>query len=136
MDDYYIDGDNLYKDSNGEVVFPIGIYKIYESKAPTGYLLNEESYGVNVYSNNSVKDVIDTYNAPTIPEQIKRGDFEFDKKAFDTQRSMANVEFTITSKTNLMQVCIRFLLHIYAIKKIKIFCYFVPHFAILATYSM
>ncbi len=75
IDDYLISGDTLYQSIFGNITFPLGTYAVQETKAPTGYLLNEEVFVKNITSD-STNEAVSTYNAPTIPEQIKRGDFE------------------------------------------------------------
>ena len=40
--DFPIKGDSVYRNDMGEVTFPLGTYLIYESKAPSGYLVNKK----------------------------------------------------------------------------------------------
>lgn len=42
--EYKVSGDEFYYDSNGNITLPLGTITIQETKAPKGYLLNEEIF--------------------------------------------------------------------------------------------
>ena len=61
-DSYKVSGPALKKNSVGGYVFPLGTFTIQESKAPTGYRLNNEMYVVNTKMANNI---VRTSNLPT-----------------------------------------------------------------------
>lgn len=66
-DKYKVSGDEFYK-LNGVVTLPLGTITIQETKAPEGYLINNEVF-VRQITSNGVGEQVETYNQPTIPEQ-------------------------------------------------------------------
>lgn len=46
-DEYKVSGDEFYKDSSGNVVFPLGTITISETKAPEGYKIEDSTVSVN-----------------------------------------------------------------------------------------
>lgn len=68
-----VSGDPLYTDTNGEIVFPIGTVVIFENKAPTGFLINNTKYCVQISEDGADQSVVRTYNAPVIPETAISG---------------------------------------------------------------
>lgn len=77
-DTYLVSGDEFYYDSSGFITLPLGTITIQETKAPEGYLLNEEIYIRQITSNGIAEDV-NTYNEPIIKEQVYLGDFTIRK---------------------------------------------------------
>lgn len=66
---YLESGDELYLSPTKNPSLPIGTLTIQETKAPEGYLINQEVYTVKITSNNNGSEFVYTYNQPTIPEQ-------------------------------------------------------------------
>ncbi len=97
--DYLVSGDDFYADTNGNVCLPIGTITIQETKAPKGYFADEETFVIKLSEDGEV-ETIATVNTSTAPEQVYRGDLEFVKIADTTMERLANVPFTITSKTS------------------------------------
>lgn len=95
---HFVSGDPFYHTSSGQVCIPLGMVTIQETKAPTGYLLNEKTFVRQITSDGDA-ELVKTYAAPDVPDQVKRGDFDFVKIEDGTMHRMANVPFTITSKT-------------------------------------
>lgn len=97
-DGYKGTGDELYI-SNGKVIFPLGMVTIQETKAPTGYLLDNTIHIRNITdSSDGRAEIVQTYKMPTSKEKVKRGDLLFVKSAEGKGR-MANIPFKLTSKT-------------------------------------
>ncbi len=96
--DYLVSGDAFYTDTNGKICLPIGTLTIVETKAPKGYFAYEETIVIALPANGEV-ETIATVNASEAPEQVYRGDLEFVKVADGSLKRLANVPFTITSKT-------------------------------------
>ena len=88
----------LYYDTEEreQAVLPLGAAVIGEVKASEGYLLNEEVYSCRITGDGS-SVLTEVYNAPDVPEQIKRGDISFCKIEGETQHRMAYIPFMITS---------------------------------------
>lgn len=64
---YKLSGDEFYKSTSGVVILPLGTVTMQETKAPEGYLTNEEIFLRQITSEGSA-EWVDTYNAPIIPE--------------------------------------------------------------------
>ncbi len=66
---FVVSGDKLYYVSSGDATLPIGTITIQESKAPTGYFINNEVFVRKITTSGSVEDV-NTYNQPEILEKV------------------------------------------------------------------
>lgn len=99
VDTYVVAGDTLYRDSSGNPTVPLGTLLIQETKAPDGYLLNNEIFVRNITSNQVNTETVNTFNMPEVPDQVKRGDLEFVKVVGATNTRLANIPFKLTSET-------------------------------------
>ena len=103
-DSLKVSGDDFYKNSNGYNTLPLGYITIQETKAPEGYLLNDEVFVRQITAEGTAEGV-NTYNEPTIPEDIIRGDLELVKfgepedAEEDQMIPLEGIVFEITSKT-------------------------------------
>ncbi len=107
-DRYKVDGDALYLTTNGEPTLPLGTITIQETKAPEGYLLNDEVFVRQITSDGTAESV-NTYNEPVVEEEVIRGDIqiikygktndETDDSAADIKRPLEGVKFHLESKT-------------------------------------
>lgn len=103
-DTYFVSGDGLYTSTDGYATLPIGTVSVQETKAPQGYLLSDSTVHVQQVTSNSAAERVTTFvepseNAPTVREQVKRGDIAFNKVHGEDMTRLANVPFKITSKT-------------------------------------
>lgn len=105
-DSYKISGDDFYYvDGNPDPTLPIGTLTIQETKAPTGYHLNNEVF-VRKITSSGFAESVNTYNAPIIPENAIR--FHIIKYEKGSSTAVSGVEFihtfpngkTETVKTN------------------------------------
>ena len=96
--DHLVSGDSFYTDTKGNNCLPIGTITIQETKAPAGYFADEEIFVRKLAEDGDV-ETIAAVNTSTAPEQVYRGDLEFVKVSDGDLKRMANVPFTITSKT-------------------------------------
>lgn len=64
-----VSGDDFYYASNGDATLPVGTITIQETKAPTGYFINNEVFVRKITTKGSVEDV-DTFNMPTVNEKV------------------------------------------------------------------
>ena len=94
-EDFKISGDNLYYTSNGEPTLPIGTITIQETKAPEGYLLNSQIFVQQITSNGNTNQVINTYNAPIIPEQVMKGSVELYKSDDESGNTLSGAVYGI-----------------------------------------
>ena len=70
-----VSGDDFYYASNGDPTFPIGTVTIQETKAPTGYFINNEVFVRKITTSGSVEGV-DTYNQPEVLEKVIKFDIK------------------------------------------------------------
>lgn len=85
-----IRGDELYVSPSGAFSLPMGTVTIQETKAPEGYLINPEVF-VRQITPEGNDQFIDTYNQPTIPENILKLDLV--KKQEGTDIVIPDAEF-------------------------------------------
>ncbi len=69
---YLVSGDAFYYAGNGDPTLPLGTISIQETKAPEGYLLNDELFIRQITSEGRAESVR-TYNMPVVPENVIRG---------------------------------------------------------------
>lgn len=74
-DSYKISGDKFYYDSNNIIVLPIGTITIQETKAPTGYFINNEVFVRKITTSGSAESV-KTYNYPEVNEKVIKFDIK------------------------------------------------------------
>ena len=103
-DKYFVSGDSFYTSTNGNITLPIGTVTIQETKAPSGYLLSDNFIHIQQITPNTTTERVTTFvepseDAPTVREQVKRGDIAFNKVHGGDMTGLANVPFKITSKT-------------------------------------
>lgn len=85
-DEYKVSGAELYRQTGGEAALPLGTVVIEETKAPTGYNLDNGKGGkperlcIQITSDGAVGESVYTYNSPTQPDTVKRGDFRLVKE--------------------------------------------------------
>lgn len=105
---YKVSGDDFYFNSTGDVTLPLGTITIQETKAPQGYLLSDEIFVRQIISQGAAEQV-ETYNMPTIEEDIIRGDIQIAKYGesndetgdsdADIKHPLKDIKFHLTSKT-------------------------------------
>ena len=103
-----VSGDEFYYMSNGDITLPLGTITIQETAAPKGYLLNDEVF-IRQITTEGNAEAVETYNAPSVPEDVIRGDIqivkygennaETDDSSADIKRPLEGVKFHLTSKT-------------------------------------
>ena len=106
---YKVSGDEFWKNPFGVATLPLGTITIQETKAPKGYLLNEEIFVRQITSKGTAESV-ETYNMPTIEEEVIRGDIQLVKygetndepgdSGADIKKPLKDIKFHLTSKTN------------------------------------
>lgn len=83
-------------DDPDQNVLPLGTVVIKEIVSPQGYIVNEKVHRCKVIQDGE-SIICDTYEAPVVSEQIKRGDLSLRKTDESTQKSMSGIPFRITS---------------------------------------
>lgn len=69
LDKYKVSGDDFYYNGTNKPTLPVGTITIQETKAPTGYFINNEVFVRNITSTGTADDV-NTYNQPEILEKV------------------------------------------------------------------
>lgn len=91
--EYKVSGDDFYLTSKGDPTLPVGTITIQETKAPTGYFINNEVFVRKITTKGSVEDV-DTFNMPTVNEKVIK--FNIKKVQVDTTTPVAGAVFLHT----------------------------------------
>lgn len=91
-----VSGDELYLNDLGNPTFPIGTLTIQETKAPKGYVRNDEVFLVKILEDDD-KPGVSLSQIPTteVKQQPIRGDIEIIKSDNKTDERMAGVEFDV-----------------------------------------
>lgn len=66
---YKVSGDDFYYASTGYPTLPVGTITIQETKAPTGYFINNEVFVRKIVAGGN-KEGVDTYNQPEVLEKV------------------------------------------------------------------
>lgn len=93
-----VSGADLYLNGEGVPVLPLGTYVIRETKAPSGYVLNEEAV-VRWVSGFGDAETVESYWMPQVADDVVRGDLELVKVDEESMARMAGIPFEIVSKT-------------------------------------
>lgn len=84
-DSYKVSGDDFFKDSNNVSTFPIGTVTIQETKAPSGYFINDKVFVEKITSSGGGESVF-TFNEPKVPEKVIK---------FDIKKVQANTSIPV-----------------------------------------
>lgn len=90
---FVVSGDELYYASNGDATLPIGTITIQESKAPTGYFINNEVFVRKITTSGSAERV-NTFNMPKVNEKVIK--FDIKKVQAGTSTPVAGAVFRHT----------------------------------------
>lgn len=104
MDSAHLEsGDELYTDEEGGVMLPLGTLAVQEISAPAGYFLEgqasiaQDPYDAPVHviaiPSSGTARRVDAFQAPTIPEEVKRAGLSIDKD--DDQTVLAQGDATL-----------------------------------------
>ena len=99
-DKYKVSGDEFYK-LGGVVTLPLGTVTIQETKAPTGYLLNDEIF-VRKITSDGTAERVNTYNEPEVPESVIRGGVRIEK--WDNELASKNPQGAATLEGTKIQI--------------------------------
>ncbi|MBR0380083.1 MAG: VaFE repeat-containing surface-anchored protein [Mogibacterium sp.] len=91
----------LYRDSSGRPVFPIGIISVKETAAPEGYELDDATYYAAITDSGqseTLSTLMTFTGGSSLKEQVIRGDVKFIKAA-EGRKRMGGVLFRFTSLT-------------------------------------
>ena len=70
-----VSGDALYISPSGQPSIPLGTITIQETKAPEGYLLNQQLFVMQITSKGT-DQYVNTYNKPIVPENVMKLDLK------------------------------------------------------------
>lgn len=88
-----VSGDAFYYASNGSPTLPVGTITIQETKAPTGYFINNEVFVQKITISGDIEDV-GTYDQPEVPEKVIK--FNIKKVQVGTSTPVAGAVFLHT----------------------------------------
>lgn len=91
--DYKVSGDDFFYMSNGLPTLPVGTITIQETKAPTGYFINNEVFVRKITTSGNAEH-ISTYNQPTVNEKVIK--FDIKKVQEGTSTPVAGAVFRHT----------------------------------------
>lgn len=103
-DEAKISGDPFYQNESGENILPLGTVTFEETKAPEGYLINEEII-VRKTEISGDKETDTVFRMPEVPEQVVKGHIQIVKFAQaedpeqEQRQPLEGIRFSITSKT-------------------------------------
>lgn len=89
-----VSGDDFWYTSYGFETLPLGTITIQETKAPAGYLLNDEIF-VRKIMPGGTSEGVDTYNEPEVPESVIRGGVRIEKWDHETGKNEAQGSATL-----------------------------------------
>lgn len=72
---YKVSGDDFYYASTGNPTLPVGTITIQETKAPTGYFINNEVFVKKIVAGGN-KEGVETYNEPQVLEKVIKFDIK------------------------------------------------------------
>lgn len=93
LDEYKVSGDDFYYMSNGKPSLPIGTITIQETKAPSGYFINNEVF-VRKITTSGHAESVETYNYPEVNEKVIK--FDIKKVQAGTSTPVAGAVFLHT----------------------------------------
>lgn len=93
VDSLKVSGDEFYKNSSGYTTLPIGTITIQETKAPTGYFINNEVFVRKITPSGNAEGV-ETYNYPEVNEKVIK--FDIKKVQAGTSTPVAGAVFLHT----------------------------------------
>lgn len=99
-----ISGDELYYMTNGDPALPLGTVTIQETKAPAGFLLNQEIF-IRQITSDGTAETVATYDQPTVPETSQKGIIRLQKSDSERntaqgQASLAGAVYEIRNSSN------------------------------------
>ena len=90
---YKVSGDDFYYASTGNPILPVGTITIQETKAPTGYFINNEMFVRKITSSGNTENVF-TFNEPEVLEKVIK--FDIKKVQAGTSTPVAGAVFLHT----------------------------------------
>lgn len=91
---YKVSGDDFYYNGSNAPAIPVGTITIQETKAPTGYFINNEVFVEKITSSGSAENV-HTYNQPKVLEKVIK--FDIKKVQAGTSTPVAGAVFLHTT---------------------------------------
>lgn len=93
LDNFKVSGDDFFKDSNNVSTLPIGTVTIQETKAPSGYFINDKVFVEKITSSGGGENVF-TFNEPKVPEKVIK--FNINKVQAGTSTPVSGAVFRHT----------------------------------------
>lgn len=92
-DKFKVSGDEFYFNGNGAPTLPVGTVTVQETKAPTGYFINNEVFVRKIITSGS-NEKVETYNYPEVNEKVIK--FDIKKVQAGTSTPVAGAVFLHT----------------------------------------
>lgn len=92
-DKFKVSGDDFYYNGNSDPTLPVGTLTIQETKAPTGYFINDKVFVQKITSSGDAERV-ETYNQPEVLEKVIK--FDIKKVQAGTSTPVAGAVFLHT----------------------------------------
>lgn len=92
-DKFKVSGDEFYFNRNGDLTLPVGTVTVQETKAPTGYFINNEVFVRKITTSGS-NEKVETYNYPEVNEKVIK--FDIKKVQAGTSTPVAGAVFLHT----------------------------------------
>ena len=109
---WFVSGDEFYRDAASNVTLPLGTITVEETKAPSGYTLQNKTLSAggqevangialfNITEDNQHVAAVVGGNEYTVVEGVLRGGLEIQKKDADTNENVGVATFQIVNKNN------------------------------------
>lgn len=101
-EEHKVSGDDFYLSKSGRPTLPFGTITIQETKAPTGYFVDDTVYVRTITDDGGALEEVNTYNMPVISEEPNKRPVQFIKLGGnDGKNPLANAGFKICRTEDL-----------------------------------
>ena len=91
---HFVSGNSFFRNAAGIITIPLGTITLQETKAPDGFVINDEIF-VREIKQGEDTERVETYNAPTVPNTPFSGKVSLQKTDSRTSNIIEGAEFEI-----------------------------------------